>query len=104
MQIELFNSNILVKALKREEKDSVGVTGVYIPTEDLEDEQVSQGSVVKECSFIHPTNHTNVILSVGDKILFHKTLPVDVNMKLEGDTELQNYFFIQFKDIICRIK
>ena len=92
--IELFNGNILVKELKRDSKELVGKTGVYIPPEDIEDEQVSQGIVVQDVSEF----------SKGDLLLFHKTLPVDVNLKLEGDEELQNYFFIQLKDIICRIK
>ena len=94
MQIQLHNSNILIKALKREEKDSIGATGVYIPIEDLEDEQVSQGVVVQDAEgFVK-----------GDIVLFHKTLPIDINLILEGDTELTNYFFISFKDIICQIK
>ena len=91
--IELYNGNILVKTVKRDEKDSVGESGVYLPVEDLEDEQVSQGIVMQ----------TTQTFSKGDKLLFHKTMPVDVNMKLEGDTELQNYFFINIKDVICRI-
>ena len=101
MNIELFNKNILVKAIKREEKDSVGESGVYIPIEDLEDEQVSQGIVVQDVSTIDDNGRD--YFKKGDKVLFHKTLPVDINLKLEGDTELQNYFFIQLKDIICRI-
>ena len=93
MKIELLNSNILVKAIKREEKDSVGATGVYIPTEDLEDEQVSQGSVVQDA----------LDFKKGDIVLFHKTLPIDLNIRLEGDEELTNYFFIKMDDIICKI-
>lgn len=93
MNIELFNGNILVKELKREDKDSVGASGVFIPTEDLEDEQVSQGTVIR---FSEGFN-------VGDRIMFHKTMPVDVHMKLDEDTELTNYFFINKQDVICRI-
>ena len=100
MRIKLYNQNVLVKAIKREEKDSVGATGIYIPTEDLEDEQVSQGVVVQDAS-VDSGGHPRFFK--GDVLLFHKTLPVDVNIKLEGDSELQNYFFIQLKDIICKI-
>lgn len=92
MKIELFNNNILVKAIQR--GNEVSAVGVYIPVEDLEEEQVSQGIVIQDVGEFKK----------DDILLFHKTMPVDVNMKLDGDSELQNYFFIKVEDIICRIK
>jgi co-chaperonin GroES (HSP10) len=88
------NDHIMVKEIKREEADAATSLGLFIPKETLEDEQVSQGKVIR-------SNSANV--AVGDTLLFHRVMPVDVNMKLEGDDKLETYFFIKEKDIICKI-
>ncbi len=90
--IELYNNNILIKEVERE--DTFSDNGIYIPKENLDDEQVSKGIVVIDVD----------ILKKGDIVMFHKALPVDVNMKLEGDKEVQTYFFINKKDLICKLK
>ena len=93
--ITLYNGNIMVKEhiLTQEEKSSA--SGLYIPDEVLEDEQVAQGEVV---------NSNSENFAIGDLLLFHKVMPVDVNMKLDGDKGLSKYFFIKEQDIICKIK
>lgn len=90
--ITLFNGNIMVKEIAR--TDDVDGAGLIIPKETLDDEQVSQGTVV---------NSNSDSIKIGDIVLFHRVMPVDVNMKLAGDDEMQTYFFILEKDIICKI-
>lgn len=94
MKIELFNDNIMVKELKRTEGETVSESGLYVPEQNLEDEQVSQGTVI---------NSNSPTVNIGDVLMFHKVMPVDVNIKLDGDAVLENYFFIKEGDIICRI-
>mgnify|MGYP001570036673 FL=1 len=93
-QIILKNGNIMVKELKRTKEEEINPAGLYIPENTLEDEQVSQGTVVRS---------NNSEYNTGDVLLFHKVMPVDVNMKIDDDKGLQQYFFIKDSDIICRI-
>lgn len=85
----------MVKEIKRKKEEDIGQSGLYIPEETLEDEQVSQGRIV--------VSNTSGY-DKGEVLLFHKVMPVDVNMKLEGDEGLERYFFIKESDIICSIK
>lgn len=94
MQINLKNNNLMVKELIRKEDEKITAGGIFLPEETLEEEQVSQGLVVRTNSDEYP---------VGCTILFHKTLPVDVNMKIDDDTDLKTYYFINLKDVICSI-
>jgi len=93
-KITLFNQNIMVKEIIRQDEDTGTQNGLIIPKENLEDEQVSQGTVIQ--------SNTKDI-TVGDVLLFHRVMPVDVHLKLEGDKELEQYYFIQEKDIICKV-
>ena len=93
-KIELFNGNIMVKEIARQDEVSDKIEGLIIPKETYEDEQVSQGKVV--------VSNSDKI-AVGDVVLFHRVMPVDVNLKLEGDKSPEVYFFILEKDIICKI-
>lgn len=94
MEIKLYNGNIMVKELKRTDEETKSDHGLYIPEQSLEDEQVSQGTVVRSDS---------EGVSIGDTLMFHKVMPVDINMKMEGDIKLESYFFIKEQDIICKI-
>lgn len=94
MKINLKNNHIMVKEITRKKEEVVTSTGIFIPEETLEEEQVSQGKVVRSDSDEFP---------IGVTVLFHKTLPVDINMKIDDDVDLQIYFFIHTKDIICSI-
>ena len=87
------NGNIMVKEIIRTD-DTSSTSGFIIPKETLDDEQVSQGKVVRSNSDNIPT---------GATVLFHRVMPVDVHMKLDDDTKLETYFFIMEKDIICKI-
>ena len=93
-KISLMNGNIMVKAIEREDEEE-NKSVLIIPKETLEDEQVAQGVVIRSDS-------ENV--KVGDTLLFHKVMPVDVNMKIDKDEKLETYFFILEKDIICKIE
>jgi|GEM_PF-6837365 len=93
-KITLFNKNIMVKEIVRE-NDNESFEGLIIPKESMEDEQVSQGIVVR-------TNSENI--AIGDVLMFHRVMPVDINMRLEDDKEMSTYFFIKESDIICKIE
>ena len=93
-EITLKNGNIMVKELKRKEDELSNDLGLYIPEQTLEDEQVAQGTVVR-------SNLEEY--KIGDVLLFHKVMPVDVNMKLDKDKGLEKYFFIKESDVICMI-
>lgn len=94
MKINLKNNHVMVKEIIRKEDEKLTASGIFIPEETLEDEQVSQGRVVRSDMEDYP---------IGSTVLFHKTLPVDVNLKIDDDKELTTYFFIRDKDIICSI-
>ena len=94
MKINLKNNHIMVKEIIRKDEERITAYGIFIPEENLEDEQVSQGRVVRSDILEYP---------VSSVVLFHKTLPIDVNLKIDDDKELTTYFFIRDKDIICSI-
>lgn len=94
MKINLKNGHIMVKEIVRKEEEKTTASGIFIPEETLEEEQVSQGKVVRTNSDEYP---------LGSTVLFHKTLPVDINLKIDEDKELSIYFFINERDIICSI-
>ena len=83
----------MVKEIKRKREEETS-HGIYIPEETLDDEQVSQGTVVRSNSEEYED---------GCTVLFHKVMPVDVNMKFDGDDKLETYFFIKENDVICKI-
>jgi len=87
----LKNGYIMVKEIVRSEQEAIDSNGFYIPKSTLDDEQVSQGAVVESNSEEYP---------IGSELLFHKVLPVDFNIKREGDAELTPYFFIKSTDVI----
>lgn len=91
--VSLKNGYILVKELARKQEELKDESGLFIPEENLDDEQVAQGTVVQDVGEY----------SKGAVLLFHKVIPVDVNMKLDGDDSLQKYFFIKESDVICQI-
>ncbi len=88
------NNHIMVKEVIRTEAESVDANGFYIPKESLDDEQVAVGVVVESESDKYPK---------GLEVLFHKVLPVDFHMKLDGDAEMTTYYFSKQSDIICRL-
>ena len=90
----LCNGHIMVKEIKRKKDEETTESGLFIPEEVLDDEQVSQGFVVRSSVSGYEQ---------GDVVLFHKMMPVDVNMKLDNDKGLETYFFIKESDVICRI-
>jgi len=87
----LKNGYMLVKEVERSEEDAINASGFYVPKSTLDDEQVSQGLIVQSNNPEYPE---------GAEVLFHKVLPIDFNMKLNGDTELKTYFFVKEKSII----
>jgi co-chaperonin GroES (HSP10) len=97
MNITLKNNYLMVKELVRDEKEQENSSGFIIPKETLDEEQVSQGIVVSY------QKSDEDEYSKGDIVLFHRVMPVDINIKLDGDTELQSYFFVKASDIICKL-
>lgn len=93
MLIELDNGYIMVKEIKRSDNESQDSSGIIFNDQNLDDEQVSQGTIIQDAGKY----------KAGDTILFHKVIPVDVHMKLEGDERLENYYFIKSTDVICKI-
>ncbi len=92
--VELKNGYIMMRELKRTENEKQTAAGLFIPEEVLEDEQVSQGTVVRSNSDEY---------KIGEILFFHRVMPVDVTMKLDNDDKLEQYFFITDKDVICKI-
>jgi len=92
--ITMCNDNIMVKEIIMKDEEKISASGIYIPEEILEDSQVAQGHVVR-------SNSDNY--NIGDIVLFHKVMPVDVDMKIDEDKALTRYFFIQSQDVICKI-
>lgn len=94
MKIELKNNNIMVRELIVKEDQTTSKGGIIIPEEILEEDQVAQGTVVN--SSIEGYNN-------GDILLFHKVMPVNARMKLDGSDKLEEFFFIKEQDVICRL-
>ncbi len=92
-KIQVLNGHIMVREVVRKEEEKKAGS-FYLPQEVLEDEQASQGEVVETSSEEY---------KVGNNIIFHKVIPIDVSMKYGEDTELRVYWFIKEKDVICKI-
>jgi|TARA_R100000501_G_C2624764_1_gene118078 co-chaperonin GroES (HSP10) len=90
MKIELDNNNIMVEEIEVKEDTS---SDFIIPKETLDEEQVAQGTVIESCTDKYKKD---------DVVLFHKVIPVDVNLKYNSN-ELKSYWFVPKKDIICKI-
>lgn len=93
MRVELKNGHIMVLALDRKEEQQVTSTGLIIPEQTLEDDQVAQGIVIES---------DNPEYQKDDIVFFHKVLPVDAQMKYRSD-KLETYWFIKADDIICKV-
>ena len=84
----------MIKDLPRKEEESIDSAGLHIPKQSLDDEQVAQGVIVR----------VDIVgYEKGDVVLFHKVMPVDVNLKIDDDIEFQKYYFIKEQDVICKI-
>ena len=90
--ILLKNSYIMVKAIERKANESVTASGFILPESVMEDDQVSQGSVIR--SSVDEYNE-------GDILFFHKTLPIDAIIKFGKDDSPTEYLFIKPEDVIC---
>lgn len=93
--VELKNGYIMVREIVRTEEEQAIGSGFILPKEVLEDEQVSQGTVVESFSEGY---------GKGDVVFFHKVTPVDISMKYGEDKRNQTYWFIKQEDVICKIK
>lgn len=85
------NNQLLVKAIVKEDKETIG--GLIIPGEIHEDEQVAKGIVIESASPDYKKD---------DYVLFHKVIPVDVHLKIDGNIE--EFWFVPASDIICVIE
>ncbi len=85
------NNQLLVKAIIKEDKELAG--GLIIPGELHEDEQVAKGRVIESSSADYKKD---------DVILFHKVIPVDVHLKIDG--RIEEFWFVSANDIICVIE
>ena len=92
--IELKNGHLMVREIERQKDATIGSSGLIIPNEVLEDEQVSQGEIIESKEEEY---------KIGDAVLFHKVIPVDVSMKYGDDDRLRTYWFVKTEDIICKI-
>ena len=93
--IALKNNHLMVREIERKEEQRTGVAGLIIPEEILEEEQVSVGEIIESSSEEY---------TVGDSVMFHKVIPVDIKMKYGGDKELRTYWFVKEADVICVMK
>ena len=93
-KVELKNGHIMVREVIRTEEETKTSIGIIIPQEVLDDEQVSQGEIIESSVEEY---------KIGENVIFHKVIPVDINMKYGGDKELRTYWFVKEKDIICKI-
>lgn len=94
MKITPKNGHILVKEVVRKEDEKSTEAGIIIAETILDDEQASKGLVIEG----------NEEFPKGVSVIFHKVVPIDVHLKLEGDTEPTLYFFVGTKDVICTIE
>lgn len=85
----------MVKELKRKSDANVSDSGIIIPEETMEDDEVAQGTIISSSEEEY---------KAGDVILFHKTLPVDALLKMEGDDRPTEYFFVNSRDVVCKIE
>jgi len=95
MKIIPQNGYILVKELKRKEDEKATDTGIILPEESLEDDEVAQGTVVVS---------GDDKFTEGQILLFHKTLPVDALLKMDGDEKPTEYFFVKGDVVVCVVQ
>ena len=72
MNIQLKNDYIILKALKDE--DITTQSGLIIPKETQNEDQVAKGKVLENGNEYKK----------NDILLFHKIVPIDVELKIEG--------------------
>lgn len=94
MKITPKNGHILVKEVARKKDEAETKAGIIIPGEILDDEQASKGVVIEG----------NDEYPKGTFVIFHKVIPIDINLKLDGDNEPTLYFFVGVNSIICTIE
>lgn len=94
MDINLKNGYIMVKAEEQKEEESTTASGIIIPEEKMEEDQVAKGTIVAVCEELKSE------YAIGDKIFFHKTMPIDVHLKFDSD-ELEEFWFIKDREVIC---
>ena len=92
--VELKNGYIMIKAIERKENESVTSSGLILPETMMEDDQVSQGVVIRSCVDEYKE---------GEVLFFHKTLPIDALIKFGDDTATSEYLFIKAEDVICKV-
>lgn len=87
----------MVKAIEKKVEEE-NKNGIIIPKElmanELEDEQVASGVVMASATEEYEQ---------GDVLFFHKVLPVDVNMKYDGNN-MEKFWFIHPNDIIFKVE
>lgn len=92
--VELKNGYIMMKAIERKEDESVTASGLILPEAMMEDDQVSQGTVIRSSVDEYKE---------GEILFFHKTLPIDALIKFGDDTATTEYLFIKGEDVICKV-
>lgn len=92
--VELKNGYIMVKAIERKENETVTSSGLILPESMVEDDQVSQGTVIR--SSVDEYKEGNILF-------FHKTLPIDALIQFGDDTAVTEYLFIKGDDVICKV-
>ncbi len=93
MKVQLKNNNIMVFALDRKESEKTTQSGLIIPEETLQEDQVAQGIVIES---------NDKEYEPKDVVFFHKVLPIDAQLKYRG-SELETFWFIKASDVICKI-
>lgn len=91
--MKLWNKNILVKIIEEDSGDQTTASGIIIPKEKMEEDQVAKGFVIQVPEELSDK------LSKGETILFHKFNPTDIHMKYDSD-QLEEYWFVKETDII----
>ena len=92
--IQLSNGYIMMKAIERKENEGTTASGLILPESIMEDDQVSQGVVIRSCVDEYKE---------GEVLFFHKTLPIDALIKFGDDTATKEYLFIKGEDVICKV-
>lgn len=95
MKIICKNGHIMVKEMIRTEEESKTAMGLIIPKETLDDDEVAQGQIIFSQEVEYPVNSI---------IIFHKTLPVNAMLKLDGDEQPKEYFFVNSRDVVCIVE
>lgn len=94
MKYELKNSTIMVRELVQAEDEKIVAGGLILPKEIIEEDQVASGTVVQSSTEDY---------KAGDVLLFHKVLPVNARLKLDGSDKFEEFFFVHERDVICRM-